>query len=154
MRVLPVRLLGPVGRILATLVVLGSSLALADLLSRGPTPPARAAVISYSAFMSGPAESPANSSTGTGFTQVDLDLTAHTLRVQASFSGLVAPTTASHIHACTATPGSGAVGIATQTPTFINFPLGVTSGTYDHTFDTLDAATYNASFVTANGGTA
>jgi plastocyanin len=38
-------------------------------------------------------------------------------------------------------------------PTFNDFPLGVTRGTYDRTFNTLDAATYNPSFVTANGGT-
>jgi hypothetical protein len=44
--------------------------------------------------------------------------------------------------------------VATQTPTFTGFPLGVTSGSYDHTFDTLDAATYNPAFVAANGGTA
>jgi hypothetical protein len=30
----------------------------------------------------------------------------------------------------------------------------VTSGTYDHTFDTLDPATYRAGFLSASGGTA
>src|SRR5262249_10918988 len=40
------------------------------------------------------------------------------------------------------------------TPTFTGFPLGVTSGTYDHTFDTLSASSYNPAYVTAHGGTA
>ena len=38
-------------------------------------------------------------------------------------------------------------------PTFTGFPLGVTSGTYDHTFDTLDVATWNPAFIAAHGGT-
>jgi hypothetical protein len=76
------------------------------------------------------------------------------MRVQVSFTGLVAPTTASHIHACTAQPFAGTASVATQTPSFTGFPLGVTSGTYDHTFDTLDPATYRAGFITASGGTA
>ncbi len=40
-----------------------------------------------------------------------------------------------------------------MTPTFAGFPLGVTSGTYDAVFDTTLASTWNAAFVTANGGT-
>jgi hypothetical protein len=31
--------------------------------------------------------------------------------------------------------------------------LGVTAGTYDHTFDLSLASSYNAGFITANGGT-
>ena len=44
-------------------------------------------------------------------------------------------------------------GVATTVPTFIDFPLGVTSGTYDHTFDMTQASSYNPAFVTAHGGT-
>lgn len=114
----------------------------------------QAQVFVFTADLSGPAEAPPNASPGIGTAQVDFDLTSHTMRVQATFSGLLAPTTASHIHGATATPFAGTAGVATQTPTFSGFPLGVTSGTYDHTFNTLDTATYNASFVTAHGGTA
>ena len=39
-----------------------------------------------------------------------------------------------------------------MTPTFSGFPLGVTFGSMDQTFDTLSAASYNPAFVTANGG--
>jgi hypothetical protein len=103
--------------------------------------------------MSGPAESPPNTSPGAGFSQVDIDLANHTLRVQISFSGLVAGTTAAHIHACTQLPGAGTASVATQLPSFTGFPLGVTSGSYDRTFSTQDPATFNPAFITANGGT-
>ncbi len=113
-----------------------------------------ASVVSYTATLSGPAESPPNNSPGTGTALVDIDVVAHTLHVNVSFSGLTSGTTASHIHAPTPDPNSGTAGVATMVPTFLNFPLGVLSGTYDMTFDTSQTATYNPTFVTANGGTA
>ncbi len=119
----------------------------------GMTGTSHAGII-YVANLNGPSESPPNASPGTGSAEVDFDIGAHTMRVQVTFSGLLGTTTASHIHAATATPGTGTAGVATQVPTFIGFPLGVTSGTYDHTFDTSLASTYNPAFVTANGGTA
>ena len=70
-----------------------------------------------------------------------------------TFADLVSGTTASHIHAPTPLPGTGTAGVATTTPTFTDFPLGVTSGNYDHTLDTLSGSTYNPAFITANGGT-
>lgn len=118
----------------------------------GAAVPGWAAV--YNAVLSGAAEDPPNASPGTGTAIVELDLVAHTLHVQAQFSDLIGTTTLAHIHAPTAVPGAGTAGIATMTPTFLGFPAGVTSGIYDATFDTLDASTYSAPFVTANGGTA
>ncbi len=109
--------------------------------------------IVFVATLSGPAESPPNASPGTGFATVTFDTVAHTLRVQVSFSGLTGNTTASHIHSATAVPFTGTAGVATTLPTFTGFPLGVTSGTYDNTFDTTLASSYNPAFVTANGGT-
>jgi hypothetical protein len=120
----------------------------------GLPPTARADIMQYFATLNGPSESPPNSSTGTGAAEVDFDPVAHTLHVLVSFSGLSAGTTASHIHAPTAAPGTGTAGVATTLPTFPGFPLGVTSGSYDHTFNTLDPGTYNPAFVSANGGTA
>lgn len=114
---------------------------------------AQATVFVYDAFLDGPSESPPNASPGTGFAEVTLDNVLHTFRVQVSFSGLTGTTTASHIHAPTVNPFSGTAGVATQTPTFSNFPLGVTSGSYDQTFDMTQTATWNSSYVTANGGT-
>jgi hypothetical protein len=114
---------------------------------------AHAVPIVYTANLTGPGESPPNTSPGTGFAEVDFDIAAHTMRVDVTFSGLQGTTTASHIHSATALPGAGTAGVATQVPSFVGFPLGVTSGTYDHTFDTSLASTYNPAFVTANGGT-
>jgi len=106
----------------------------------------------YTTQLSGPAEAPSNASPGTGNATVNFDLTAHLLSIDMSFSGLTSGTTASHIHCCTAPPA--AAPVATQVPTFTGFPLGVTSGTYSRTFNTLDAATWNPTFVTASGGSA
>jgi hypothetical protein len=111
---------------------------------------ASAAILIYDAAL-GNFESPSTGSPGTGFAQVTIDTAANTMDVMVTFSGLTSGTTASHIHCCIA-PGGNA-GVATTTPTFTGFPLGVTSGTYDHTFDMSLASSYNPAFVTANGGT-
>jgi hypothetical protein len=111
----------------------------------------------YYTTLSGPAEFPTNSSPGTGWTRVTVDLDLLTLRVEAAFSGLLGSTSASHIHCCTALPGTdpGVMNaiVATTTPCFTGFPLGVQAGTYDHTYDMSLAGSYNAAFITANGGT-
>jgi hypothetical protein len=107
----------------------------------------------YYVNFSGAAEVPSNNSTGTGKATITIDLVANTMRVQADFSGLLAGVTASHIHAATAVAGTGTAGVATSVPTFTGFPSGVTSGTYDHTFDMLLSSSYNPAYITANGGT-
>jgi hypothetical protein len=117
------------------------------------TSAARAEIIVYNVTMSGPAESPPNTSPGVGSGIITIDTIAMTMRVQATFSGLLGNTTAAHIHAATPSPFSGTAGVATQTPTFVNFPLGVTSGNYDNTFDMALASSYNPAYITANGGT-
>lgn len=114
-------------------------------------PRAEGSLLIYESGLSGAAEVPPNASPGTGFGRVTIDTVAETMRVQATFSGLLGTTTASHIHS-PALPTATA-GVATQVPTFTGFPLGVTSGSYDHTFDLTLASTYNPAFVTANGGT-
>jgi len=126
---------------LALAVLLSSSLAL-------PAASAHASVIVYEAALSGPNESPANASPGTGFTTIRYDDVAHTLRVQISFSGLLGNTTASHIHVLSdLSQPTGPV--FTQTPYFPNFPLGVQAGTYDSTFDLTQSSSWNPS--TLNG---
>jgi hypothetical protein len=116
--------------------------------------PAQAAISVYSATLSGPNEATPNNSPGTGTATVTIDDVANTMLVSVVFSGLTSGTTASHIHAATTVPFTGSAGVATTLPTFPDFPLGVTSGTYTHTaFDLLASTTYNPAFVTANGGT-
>ena len=115
-------------------------------------PLARADLEIFTATLTGPAEFPINNSPGIGDAIVTLDLDVFTMRVQVNFSGLTGTTTASHIHAPTTMPFDGVASVATTTPTFPNFPLGVTSGTYDQTFDLTLASSFNPAFVTANGG--
>jgi len=112
----------------------------------------RADLISYTAALSALGESPPTSP-GTGLAQIDYDGTLHTMRVRATFSGLLGNTTASHIHSPTAEPLAGNAGVATTTPTFAGFPLGVTSGSYDNTLDMTLASSYNPAFITAHSGT-
>jgi len=116
--------------------------------------PATAGIIQFSANLDGASESPPNASPGTGTALITFDTDAQTMRVQASFADLIGTVTAAHIHCCTAIPGAGNIGVATQTPSFLGFPLGVTAGSYDNTFDLTNPASFNGSFVTANGGTA
>jgi len=131
--------------------ILVGAVGLAALLAVAPA--VHANVIVFSATLSGPAESPPNASPGTGFARVTWDDAAHTMRVEATFSGLIGNTTVSHIHCCTAVPGVANVGVATQLPTFTAFPLGVTSGTYDRLFDLTLASSWNPTYITNNGGT-
>jgi hypothetical protein len=131
----------------------GLAAGLALLLCAFAAAPALAAPSIFTASLDGLSESPPNGSTGTGFSQVEFDPVAHTMRVYADFLDLVGTTTVCHIHGPTLVAGSGTAGVATTTPTFPGFPTGVTAGTYDQTFDMTQASSYNPSFVTANGGT-
>src|SRR6185369_9644625 len=107
----------------------------------------------FTGSLSGPAESPPNASPGTGSTMVAYDPATHILNVTVNFTGLQGTTTAAHIHCCTTLPNTSTAGVATQTPYFSGFPLGVTSGTYQASFDMTQAASWNPAFITANGGT-
>ena len=62
-------------------------------------------------------------------------------------------TTACHIHAPTAVALTGTAGVATTTPFFAGFPIGVTAGLYNNTLDLTLSTSYNPSYITANGGT-
>jgi hypothetical protein len=120
-------------------------------LSLGLT--AHGEILVTTTYLSGSAEAPPNTSPATGFAVATYDSVAQTLRLETTFSGLLGPTTVAHIHAPTAVPLEGAISPATTTPTFPSFPAGVTSGTYDQTFDLTLASSYNPAFVTASGGT-
>lgn len=114
---------------------------------------AHATIIHFETDLTGPGESPVNASPGMGTADVYFDDWAQTMEVKVSFWGLLGTATASHIHATTAAPDTGTSGVATETPTFGGFPLGVTSGSYDHMFDLTLSASFNPAFITANGGT-
>jgi|SRR4051812_19350879 hypothetical protein len=135
------------------------SLALSVVVFAIACPNILATTFDYHAVMDGPTEPTA--SLGTGFGTVVYNDVAHTLSVNASFSGLTTETganglfgtTASHIHAPTAVPLTGTAGVATTTPTFAGFPLHVTSGTYSNLLDLTQSSSWNPSYVSANGGT-
>src|SRR6478735_4814979 len=116
-----------------------------------PPASANASEFIYAASLSGDQEFPVVPTPGTGSTAVTYNDVLHSLRVQTNFSGLIGTTTASHIHV--RPPGAFTGGVATQTPSFSGFPLGVTFGSYDETFDLNLAGSWNAPFITANGGT-
>jgi hypothetical protein len=109
--------------------------------------------ITFVAGLSPANEVPPTASSGTGFATVTLDTdpTVHTMTVDVTFSNLTSGTTAAHIHCCLASPFLTGVNVmvATTTPLFTGFPTGVTSGTYHHVFDLLDASTYNPLFITS-----
>lgn len=132
---------------LRPLVAAAALVAVAALL------PAHATQIVYTTTMTGPNESPPVMSDGVGLSIVTIDTSSFTMRVQAVFTGLTGTVTVAHIHCCTAVPGAGNVGVATPTPSFPGFPTGVTTGFYDQTFNMLQASSWNAAFITNNGGT-
>jgi hypothetical protein len=128
------------------------SAVLAFLLS---APDGHATPVTFVANLVGSLEVPPTGSPATGHATVTIDAAANTMQVDVSFDGLEAPTTASHIHCCLALPFETGVnvGVATTVPFFPGFPIGVTSGSYTHNFDLLDAASYNPAFITMQGGT-
>ncbi|SFN33073.1 PEP-CTERM protein-sorting domain-containing protein [Nitrosospira briensis] len=116
--------------------------------------PAAAETIIYTAELNGLSEEPSNMSPALGTATVTIDTELRTMRVEESFSGLLAETTASHIHCCTSVPNTGLAGVATPMPAFPGFPLGVTAGSHDQTLDMNVDSSYNPPFLAANGGSA
>lgn len=115
------------------------------------TSPVCAHSVTYTGSLLGGAEVPAADTTGHGFAHVTVDFDFVTMRVEVTFANLKGNVTAAHIHCCV-NPGSN-VGVATQLPTFTDFPSGATSGIYNHTFDLADPLSYNPSFIANHGGT-
>jgi hypothetical protein len=123
----------------------------AGLLLATIAAPAAAVDSVFKAELNGASEAPPNDSGGSGTATVTISKDQGTMRIEESFSGLMQGSNASHIHCCTTVPGTGTSIIATPFP---DFPAGVTSGSYDHTFNMLDNASYNEAFINAHGGTA
>jgi len=113
----------------------------------------QATVFEFGATLTGSQEIPPSGSPGIGTTTIFYDSILQTLTVNVTWSGLLGTTTASHIHCCTALPGVGNAGVATTTPYFAGFPIGVTSGTFNIALDLTASSSYNLAFITANGGT-
>jgi hypothetical protein len=119
--------------------------AILSILALAPIPTAQALPVTFIANLDGPSENPPNASPGTGTALVTIDRVAHTMFIDVEFDDLLGTTTAAHIHCCVAPPGIA--GVATTTPTFPGFPLGMTSGTYQQLFDMTQASSYNPAFL-------
>jgi hypothetical protein len=107
--------------------------------------PAHADTITYTATLLGSNEVPPTGSPATGFATFTLD--GNLLTIDESFTGLTAPASAAHIHCCNPVGVNAIVAVP-----FTPFP-NTTSGTFMATVDLSLAATYNAAFITQEGGT-
>jgi len=116
--------------------------------------PGNATPMSFVVNLSGANEIPVNPSPATGQATVVLDPVANTLQLNVTFSDLVTPDVAAHIHCCLPSPFSPAnVPVATAVPAFPGFPLMVTSGSYiSPVFDLTQPTIYNPAFVMSSGG--
>lgn len=122
----------------------------ASLLMAALSLPVQATTITYVTTL-GPE---AAGATGSGSVVVVFDDLVNTFSIDASFSGLTGATTASHIHCCTTTAGTGTVGVAVTPVTLPGFPVDVMSGSYGVVLNMNDPLNYTAAFLTANAGTA
>lgn len=115
--------------------------------------PAQALI--FEASLDGPSEFPNPvASPGTGTSTVWYNPTTHILSIEIDWVDLVGLTTVAHIHGPTAVAGTGGASVMTTTPSFPDFPAGVTAGSYARTFDMTAASSYNPAFLNnaVNGG--
>ncbi len=91
--------------------------------------------------------------TGSGNATLVIDEVTNDMNIDVNFQGLSGTSTVAHIHGPTANPFIGSAGVMTTTPTFSDFPAGVSSSTYSNILNLLAAGTYRAGFITASGGT-
>jgi len=111
---------------------------------------AKADTAFFGAIYSGTQEFPPNASAGFGTGVLTLDTTLNLLTFNISFGGLGSNVVDAHIHCC--------VGVGVNTGVAIGFlstgfPVGVTSGSYIHTFDLTNPSIYTAAFIAGSGGT-
>jgi hypothetical protein len=124
---------------------------LAPLAFQAPT--AHATPMTFGGVLSAANEVPPNNSPGMGTVALVLDPTAQTLQVITSFYGLTSPDTGAQINCC-ASLGANA-GVVATLPASLNFPLGVTQGSYlSPVFSLVDPNFYNPAFVVSEGGLA
>jgi hypothetical protein len=106
----------------------------------------------FKAVLNGAQENPVVATTGMGTGTASYDPLTQMLAVDVSFSGLIGTTNNAHIHCCSTMLTTNA-GVAIH---FVpnGFPLGVTSGSFSHTYDLSLASTYDGGYLAASGGTA
>lgn len=125
-----------------------AALCAAAVVAAGPA--AHAATYVFGGFLTGANQSPPVMTPGSGYAQIVYDDVARTAQVKITFSGLTGDTAAAHLHV--AAPGQVNGGVASQLPSYPEFPLGVRAGMMDATYDLTQASSWNPGFVTDNGG--
>jgi hypothetical protein len=107
----------------------------------------------FTGSLDGLQEDPDVTTNGTGTGIATFDPATNMLSVSVTFADLTGTTTDSHIHCCFndgANPPVPNAGVALGfTP---GFPLGVTSGTFNATYDLLNPSVYRAAFLNGPGG--
>jgi hypothetical protein len=103
----------------------------------------------WRAVATGSLESPPNASPGYAITMFELK--GDMLLVDAPFKDLQGTTMEAHLHCCTTTAFTGNTGIAVP---FADFPTGQHNGTYTASIDLTKDASFDASFLSSNGGSA
>ena len=116
----------------------------------GVTSVAQAHTHLYEATLTWSEESIPNTTLAIGTSTVTLDLDLITLRLEIQFSGLSGQTTEAFLHGVTLFANTGFAGPMSPALSASGFPLGVGTGSYDHTFDLTDAAGYHPTFLPAS----
>lgn len=126
-----------------------TSIAVFTAVLLGAAPASQAAIITYQSSLA-PESAGA---TGSGFVTLDYDTLGHTLGISANWTGLSGATTVAHIHCCTATPGSGVIGVAVTPTTLPGFPAGTSTGSYNSVLlDLASASTFTSTFIATYAG--
>lgn len=114
--------------------------------------PARvgAAVLTWTATLSGGDELPPTSSAATGSGTVEYDTVSHTLAVDLDWAGLTGDGVQAHIHCCVTSPPAN-TGIALDL--WLTPSPRPASGSYSAFYDLDVDNPFRGSFVLANGGT-
>jgi CHRD domain/PEP-CTERM motif len=111
------------------------------------------AATTFTSRLSGLNEVPTpNNSAGTGVATAAFFNANNNIRLTGSFQNLTGLSLLGHLHCCSSRTANGAQAIDfSENP---GFQLGVQSGSFDLTYDLLNATTYTAAFLAASGGTA
>ncbi len=104
---------------------------------------APASAVSYTTIATG--QQAGTNSTSIGAAVIDFDSASHELHLGAAFSSLQGLSTGANIQWS---------GTGDTLASLLAFPLGVSTGAYSHNFNTTLDATWNPTFLSANGGNA
>lgn len=115
------------------------------------TSAAFAATTTYRSTMSGPSEDAPNNSSGYALATIIIDNVLNTMSITLPYEDLVSPSTAGHLHCCTAQPLMGTAPVAMA---FRDFPIFEHRGLFGRLIDLTVAETYDPTFLMAHGGTA